>query len=284
MPTTRDDVLSWRGQNLVDSDGDKIGKIEEIYLDAETDEPEWALVKTGLFGDKQTSCRSPTRRATATTYACRSRRRRSRTRRTSTRRAALASEEERTLYAHYGREYYDSGRGGGRADPHRDRPRHGDATRRRRARPDRPRRRRRSATTRQRPDDRRRDDALRGGAARRHHRARVRPRAPAQVRRRRRGHRDGPGVVARRSASSASRSPTPTAATRSTARRSPRRSTRSCSTRRRSWSRSAPCPKERVRLDKDVETDEETGLRDRPQGRDRRRRRHAEPLTRHCRR
>jgi uncharacterized protein (TIGR02271 family) len=53
MPTTREDVLSWRGQNMVDADGDKIGKIEEIYLDAETNEPEWALVSTGLFGNKQ---------------------------------------------------------------------------------------------------------------------------------------------------------------------------------------------------------------------------------------
>jgi uncharacterized protein (TIGR02271 family) len=47
------EVLSWRGQDAVDSDGDKIGKIEEIYLDAESNEPEWALVNTGLFGTKR---------------------------------------------------------------------------------------------------------------------------------------------------------------------------------------------------------------------------------------
>jgi uncharacterized protein (TIGR02271 family) len=47
------EVLSWRGQDAVDNDGDKIGKIEEIYLDAESNEPEWALVNTGLFGTKQ---------------------------------------------------------------------------------------------------------------------------------------------------------------------------------------------------------------------------------------
>jgi uncharacterized protein (TIGR02271 family) len=38
----------------VDSSGSKIGSIEEIYLDTETNEPEWALVHTGLFGTKQT--------------------------------------------------------------------------------------------------------------------------------------------------------------------------------------------------------------------------------------
>jgi uncharacterized protein (TIGR02271 family) len=51
---TKDRVLQFRGHNLVDSNGDKIGSIEEIYLDAETNEPEWALVNTGLFGTKST--------------------------------------------------------------------------------------------------------------------------------------------------------------------------------------------------------------------------------------
>jgi uncharacterized protein (TIGR02271 family) len=52
MPVTND-VLSWRGQELRSSDDDKLGTIEEIYLDTRTDEPEWALVTTGLFGSKQ---------------------------------------------------------------------------------------------------------------------------------------------------------------------------------------------------------------------------------------
>jgi uncharacterized protein (TIGR02271 family) len=48
----RDEILQHRGADLLDRDGDKIGTIEEIYLDAETAEPEWALVNTGLFGTK----------------------------------------------------------------------------------------------------------------------------------------------------------------------------------------------------------------------------------------
>src|SRR5215207_6799436 len=47
-----EEVGSWRGRNAVDSDGDKIGKIEEIYMDAETGKPEWLAVKTGLLGSK----------------------------------------------------------------------------------------------------------------------------------------------------------------------------------------------------------------------------------------
>ena len=64
-------VTEWRGQELLDNDGDKIGTIEEIYLDTDTDRPEWALVKTGLFGGKgtfvplQQANPTPARRASA---------------------------------------------------------------------------------------------------------------------------------------------------------------------------------------------------------------------------
>ena len=46
------EVYQWRGRTVVDRDGEKIGKLDEIYLDRETNEPEWALVKTGLLGTK----------------------------------------------------------------------------------------------------------------------------------------------------------------------------------------------------------------------------------------
>ena len=50
----KDRILQLRGQTLHDADGDKIGKVDEIYLDAEANEPEWALVHTGMFGTKST--------------------------------------------------------------------------------------------------------------------------------------------------------------------------------------------------------------------------------------
>jgi hypothetical protein len=46
----KNEVLEWRGQTMVGSSGDKIGKIAEIHLDTESELPEWALVHTGLFG------------------------------------------------------------------------------------------------------------------------------------------------------------------------------------------------------------------------------------------
>ena len=48
-----DGILERRGDDLYDGDGDKIGSIEEIYLDADTDEPAWAVVQTGLLGTKR---------------------------------------------------------------------------------------------------------------------------------------------------------------------------------------------------------------------------------------
>ncbi len=51
MPTT-EEVTRWRGQDLVDNDGSKIGTVTDVYLDADTDTPEWLAVQTGLFGTK----------------------------------------------------------------------------------------------------------------------------------------------------------------------------------------------------------------------------------------
>jgi uncharacterized protein (TIGR02271 family) len=45
-------VYEWRGRTVVDRDGEKVGTLDEIYLDRQTDEPEWALVSTGMFGSK----------------------------------------------------------------------------------------------------------------------------------------------------------------------------------------------------------------------------------------
>jgi len=47
---TLDDVKTWRGKNVVGPDGSKIGTLEDIYLDRQTGEPQWAAIKTGLFG------------------------------------------------------------------------------------------------------------------------------------------------------------------------------------------------------------------------------------------
>ncbi|MGY1732876.1 PRC and DUF2382 domain-containing protein [Geodermatophilus sp. SYSU D01045] len=41
------------GQDVYDEAGEKIGSASEVYLDDETGQPEWATVRTGLFGTKE---------------------------------------------------------------------------------------------------------------------------------------------------------------------------------------------------------------------------------------
>ena len=54
MTTDMTHAYDWQGRTLQDRNGDKIGTIDALYLDQQTDKPEWALVNTGLFGTKST--------------------------------------------------------------------------------------------------------------------------------------------------------------------------------------------------------------------------------------
>ena len=38
------------GATVNGNDGDKLGKIDAVYFDNDTDQPEWVAVKSGLFG------------------------------------------------------------------------------------------------------------------------------------------------------------------------------------------------------------------------------------------
>jgi hypothetical protein len=49
-----DTILAWRGRTVRDRDGDKIGRVGELFLDRTTDLPAWAGVQTGLFGRHET--------------------------------------------------------------------------------------------------------------------------------------------------------------------------------------------------------------------------------------
>jgi uncharacterized protein YrrD len=47
--TKHQNIAEWHGKDLVDRDGEKIGKLEDVYVDVETDEPMFGTVKEGLF-------------------------------------------------------------------------------------------------------------------------------------------------------------------------------------------------------------------------------------------
>ena len=42
------DIREWRGHDVVDPDGHKIGKLEAVYVDTSTDLPAFATVEVGL--------------------------------------------------------------------------------------------------------------------------------------------------------------------------------------------------------------------------------------------
>jgi uncharacterized protein (TIGR02271 family) len=47
------EAYGFRGRTMIDRDGDKIGKIDDVYEDRQGGQAEWALVNTGLFGTKK---------------------------------------------------------------------------------------------------------------------------------------------------------------------------------------------------------------------------------------
>jgi sporulation protein YlmC with PRC-barrel domain len=109
---TLQDVQTWRGKKMVDADGDKVGTVEDIFLDRHTGEPAWAAVKTGLFGHKHTlvpirdaqvtdgdEVRVPLQKAQVKEAP------------QIDPEGELTSDEERKLWEHYGHSDYDEWRG-----------------------------------------------------------------------------------------------------------------------------------------------------------------------------
>ena len=157
MTHTESALAEWRGRNAVDSDGGKIGSIDEIYMDAQTGKPEWLAVKTGMFGSKVSFV--PIAEASESNGDVRLPYGKDQVKDAPNAEAdgELSQDEEAALYSHYGLDYSEA------------HSRH------------------------QRADHRRRDDPLGGGAARGYDQPRERPGAPAQVRDHRAGRADGAG-------------------------------------------------------------------------------------------
>jgi hypothetical protein len=104
LPTI-DQARSWRGLTLVATDDQPVGKIEAIYVDRTTRQPEWALVDTGLFGGLRTfvpladaAQRGDTVQVPHELSTVREAPRLEQD-------AELSEEDEARLYAHYGIEY-----------------------------------------------------------------------------------------------------------------------------------------------------------------------------------
>jgi hypothetical protein len=109
-----DTALDWRGRTVVDRSGERIGKLEEIFLDAESDLPEWGAVSSGMLGRRRSLLPLGELEAAGEDEL----------RATFDKEHVLAApqadpdveltpEEEEALYRHYGREQANAGEGAG---------------------------------------------------------------------------------------------------------------------------------------------------------------------------
>jgi sporulation protein YlmC with PRC-barrel domain len=108
------DPKAWSGVKVKDADGERIGTVQDVFVDRRTGEPAWVAVKTGFFGHTglagldasfvpidgarvidehhvQLPVRKAQVRDAPALHAGR----------------ALSASDERRLYAHYGRSDYD---------------------------------------------------------------------------------------------------------------------------------------------------------------------------------
>lgn len=127
MPTPADatavaieieDVKEWRGQDVVDAHGDKLGKLDEVLYDTQTDLPAFAAVKSGTFGKHLTlvplagasAGRSHLRVAVAKSDL--------KGAPSFDPEAELTSADEEAAYAHFGMAYSPAGEGARRLAKH----------------------------------------------------------------------------------------------------------------------------------------------------------------------
>jgi uncharacterized protein (TIGR02271 family) len=103
-----EEITRYRGETLVDRDGDKIGSIAEIYMDHETGQPEWLAVKTGMLGTRLSFV--PSAEATETADGLRVPYEKARVKDAPNVEAdgELSRQEEAELYRHYGLQYGES--------------------------------------------------------------------------------------------------------------------------------------------------------------------------------
>jgi uncharacterized protein (TIGR02271 family) len=105
---TIEDARTWRGHDAVGPDANKLGTIEDIYLDQETGEPEWVALKTGMFGSKLSFAPLSQARQDGDTIVLPYEKDQIKNAPRVEADGALSQEEEAQLYRHYGLDYGES--------------------------------------------------------------------------------------------------------------------------------------------------------------------------------
>jgi uncharacterized protein (TIGR02271 family) len=100
-----DTIQDWQDRIMVDPAGGKIGTIADIYLDDDTGQPEWATVKTGLLGSKQSFVPLAQAQAVGDSVRVPYDKDRVKNAPAMPSEGRLSQDEEATLYRYYGLEY-----------------------------------------------------------------------------------------------------------------------------------------------------------------------------------
>jgi uncharacterized protein (TIGR02271 family) len=109
-------AYDWRDREVVGSDGEKIGKVDEVYLDTASGEPEWLSVNTGLFGMKSSFVPLQGANPEGETVRVAYTKDEVKDAPGITPDAELSDSEERQLWSHYGLDY-DTATGSGDREP-----------------------------------------------------------------------------------------------------------------------------------------------------------------------
>ncbi len=96
------------GRTLVGSDGSKIGSIADVYLDDATGEPEWLAVTTGMFGSKVSFVPLVGATDSGDDVSCQWTKDKVKDAPSAEADGTLSQEEEAALYSHYGLEYSEA--------------------------------------------------------------------------------------------------------------------------------------------------------------------------------
>jgi uncharacterized protein (TIGR02271 family) len=111
--TGTQELRAWRGHTVIDADGDKIGKVADIYFDEETDQPEWLAVSTGLFGTRVSFVPLAGATARGDDLAVPFTKETVKDAPNADPDGHLSPEEEERLYRHYGLDYSEAPASGG---------------------------------------------------------------------------------------------------------------------------------------------------------------------------
>jgi uncharacterized protein (TIGR02271 family) len=102
------EAYEWRGRNVVDQEGTKVGRLEEVYLDQQTGRPEWLLVHTGLLGMRSSFAPLAGARVDGEDVRIGYSKQEVKDAPSVEADGELSQEEEARLYAHYGLDYSES--------------------------------------------------------------------------------------------------------------------------------------------------------------------------------